>query len=480
MKRYNYLLLFLLTSVLLSACDGFLKETSQDEFEPETTASFAELLQGDGYNYFATLDGITPHLSDDVMSVSYAYHQEVNTAYVNVFAWQSYMFEALDDANFYPSMYERHYSRIMICNMITEEAPKSIGTQEEKDQLVGEALALRAFYYFQLVNFFGKPYNAPGTTPEQSPGVPLSLKSEILDEGIARHSVKDVYDQIVKDIEEAIALLEKEKKTYSTYRISHTAARLLASRVYLYMENWDKVIEHATAALKSAPGLCYLPDYTLSNYMTPNNGVSSRNFPETIFLFTGQFRLFSSDFSRPYSLSTDLTATFDPSDSRIGKYYYDNVYINIPFCNKVGSSEMSYVWRTAELYLNRAEAYAMKYKAGDVASGTLSVNDLNALRSNRFVGYTDYSPGTAEELVTFCREERRRELFFEGHRWFDLRRYGMPRLEHVWWDANGVGTRYVLEQNDPAYTLPIPQKVLDRNSKLIQNELAPARSGSSV
>ena len=65
----------------------------------------------------------------------------------------------------------------------------------------------------------------------------------------------------------------------------------------------------------------------------------------------------------------------------------------------------------------------------------------------------------------------------EGHRWFDLRRYGMPSIEHTWVDENGNRTTYTLEEQDPGYVVPLSQDVLDRNPRLEQNELAPDRTG---
>ena len=62
--------------------------------------------------------------------------------------------------------------------------------------------------------------------------------------------MKKVYDQIAADIEQACDLFGQDKTNRGVFRISYTAAHLLASRIYLYMENWDKVIEHATYTWK--------------------------------------------------------------------------------------------------------------------------------------------------------------------------------------------------------------------------------------
>ena len=67
-----------------------------------------------------------------------------------------------------------------------------------------------------------------------------------------------------------------------------------------------------------------------------------------------------------------------------------------------------------------------------------------------------------EALVQEILDERARELAFEGHRWFDLRRSTRPRLEKVL-----DGTRYVLEENDARYTLAIPKEAIEANPGLL-------------
>lgn len=79
----------------------------------------------------------------------------------------------------------------------------------------------------------------------------------------------------------------------------------------------------------------------------------------------------------------------------------------------------------------------------------------------------DYS---GDDLLTFYKEERRRELAFEDHRWFDLRRYGMPEITHVYQGSESeIPATYVLPQGGDRYVLPIPRSVLDKNYNLEAN-----------
>ena len=125
--------------------------------------------------------------------------------------------------------------------------------------------------------------------------------------------------------------------------------------------------------------------------------------------------------------------------------------------------------RLSEAYLNYAEAEARI--GGDGI--TNAIERLTELRENRYDDGGDYEVEdyNQEELIEFIKEERRRELCFEGHRWFDLRRWGMPAIKHVWHESEKVSHEYILEEKDLMYTIPIPDEALQENAQLVQNEL---------
>ncbi|MTT60585.1 RagB/SusD family nutrient uptake outer membrane protein, partial [Parabacteroides merdae] len=131
-----------------------------------------------------------------------------------------------------------------------------------------------------------------------------------------------------------------------------------------------------------------------------------------------------------------------------------------------GSENFALSFRLGEAYLNLAEAAAHN---NDESTALSALKTLLAKRyePDKFVEPTGL---TGDALKTFIKNERRKELCFEGQRWFDLRRYGMPQIIHRWGEQV-----YTLKQNDPSYTMPIPDAVLIKNKKLEQNPLAPKR-----
>lgn len=480
MKRI-YIIFFAALAVAFTSCGDFLEEVSQDEFEPKTTASFIELMNGEGY-ISSPVDPMTYMMDDDVNGCKSSHWTNALRVRQEIFCWQPDYWRLEDEcSDLLPSIkdsYQNIYKAIAVCNIIIERAPNSQGTQAEKNICCGEAKTMRAFYYLQLVNTYALPYNDPLTSPETNLGVSLVTESEVKEAGMPRATVAKVYEQIVKDIEDACELFGDDKTDRGKYRVAYTAAHLMASRVYLHLEDWDKVVEHATKAISAAPALVNLNSYMIDNVLSPTNGVISTKFPEVIFIggmkaMTGDYGLMGT----PYGVSTDFASTFSVMDSRMNVYLQPSGY-DYPYrIFKVCADEHEFVWRTAELYLNRAEAYLNLYKKGDTTAGQKCVDDLEALMAKRYIRHTAPTYSDIGALQSLLRSERRKELCYEGFRFFDLKRYGMPSIEHVVVGENGGSTTYTLEERDPAYCVPLPDIALDHNENLVQNPLAERRTG---
>ncbi len=126
------------------------------------------------------------------------------------------------------------------------------------------------------------------------------------------------------------------------------------------------------------------------------------------------------------------------------------------------------------MYLNRAEGYIRKYMAGgDASYCRKALDDLNELRRHRFNNqytYEEVNITDPDDLFQFYQEERRRELAGDWmHRWCDLRRYGMPEINHTLFEtASGNKTEATLQKN--RYVLPIAEEVIRLNPRLEQNK----------
>ena len=120
--------------------------------------------------------------------------------------------------------------------------------------------------------------------------------------------------------------------------------------------------------------------------------------------------------------------------------------------------------RTEEMYLILAEAYARQNGGMGGAIGYLNTMRRVKFKTGEYVELKA-SDFTQETLLDYIAVERRRELCFEGHRWFDLRRTTRPEMQRVGYNDEVAH----LDQNDPRYVLQIPQKELSVNPSIGEN-----------
>jgi len=488
----------------LSGCTKhFLDEKSQDEVRPSTVNDLQELLMGEVYpagstepSFIAYVDLMTDDMTSNFNSDPGA--QSLYKVYVGPFTWQPNMFETMlaAQAQVDVDTYAHYYRRIMGCNVVLDNIDKMRGDSADRENVRGQALAMRGYFYFMLVNLFGQPYNAKGVDINTSPGVELILSSVVHDSYPTRASVAGVYQQVETDLLKATPLLEQYGGNNSKFRATDMFAYTLLSRMYLYMEKWDSAALFASKALDRNSALVNLASIAFPDeYSIAATGVYSINSPEAIWLGYADQYEYKQINLRPYGpvpfcVSQDLQSKYDyhPStssdrgDLRM-RYFYTwdfedynwTIFIPLNGC-KLASSNSGVIkgMRTAELYLNRAESNIQQYlKDGDDAKRVAALTDLNYLRSHRYdtrntpyINVDTSGPG----LLDFCRDERRRELSFEDHRWFDLRRYGMPEIHHTFQSsASQTPVDFVLHQGDKRYVLPIPLSALERDPSLAPN-----------
>lgn len=458
MKRFKFIKNIAWVGVfLLAACSDFLKEKSQDEVIVTTVSDFSQLLLGSGYVDIA-YDALYYFDDDLELDPSSYWGDEENsfaTQYYGHYTWQPDMWGG---ESYAVDAYTMSYKKLAGVNATLDGIDDAIGDPEERDQVKAEAYALRGYYYFMLVNIFCEPYNYN----KNAEGVPLKLAADLLENGIARSTVEDVYRQIIKDLKASIELFEKYPKRRGSYRINISTAQVLLSRVFLYMEKWQEAVDAATEAIKTGEGLT---DYTKIQ-MYSEFEMASYKHSEVEWLYNAWIEI-------PYGYipSEDLMSTFTGDDRRLDLWFPWGT------CSKKTIMEWGApvnTIRISEAYLNRAEAYVQLKKQ------TEALEDLNMLCRHRIEGFEDLAIADGVVLLEEIRQERRRELCFDELRWFDLRRYGMPSISHKYKvTENEPWVIYTLEEKDPLYTIPIPESAIGNNVLLKQNPsaYAPARKG---
>lgn len=487
---YKSILISGVATLLFTGCGSFLEEYSQDERVPATIKDYKEILYGEAYfkNDHLPFE-YTEFLTDDLTATFNAKNTTGDDTRQEVFGYYTWQ----DNPEVTPTgslkndlSWENFYHQILTANVVLDRLPDLQGTPEERAELEGEAHAIRAYAYFMLVNLYAPAY----TNREEAtkiPGVPINNQTYGEDRNFPRNTVSEVYDLIAGEIESGMAAFGKTTAPKNIYRWNEAALATLASRVFLYMRDWDKAKAYADKALSKNS---YLRDLNVKNSEDPEH--------EIPFISSGNREInFTFGFYMPKPLSTFHLYYFTPSNELLNLYeegdlrYYNNsgnfitasrvrvggsiflpVYAYLITINKNGITDdtgvFGYAIRSSEAYLNRAEALAMKgNKEGALA-------DLNTLRAARLTkGAAPLStPASDEEMIRMVRDERRRELCFEFHRWFDLRRWDQPEITHEYITDGEKDTRetYTLPKGSPKYTLPIPQEVRLSDAALGQNK----------
>lgn len=497
MMKYIYLTAGLLLGALTStSCSDFLNEYSQDMVVAKTVWHFDEVLLGNGYIKSSIVSGgptigrtggIFNILDDDVNTGGVGYETTKNWGgclqhIFGVYAWQQRIgcnynasYYAADNAT-----WEDLYARINVANIILDEIETVPHESDDDDyayyRVKGETHFLRAYFYFTLANLYGDAY-APATAAEKL-CVPLKLTPYIehdkdKDTQFERASVKDVFEQVVKDLTAAEENLTRSPQlaAHKLHRASYESVELLFSRVYLYMQNWPMAEEKAENVLKTR-------GVTLSSIAALRSGSAflTRENPEILFSQGCNFMSASDIFSASpgqFCVTRELRDLYDDNDARADCFFgihsmSDSITMTSKYERGSIQNHISdcFLLRTAEAVLNKAEACAMQTGKEDEANRLL--NDLRMHRIDKYTAQTY----TGEELVKQIRDERRKELCFEGHRWFDLRRYAVcekypfsKRIFHTYHACGDAGVSYsdtyVLEEHDPAYTFALPEAVLE-------------------
>lgn len=477
-----------LWSVLLVSCGDFLEEYPRDLLYVNSISDLSELLVGDGYMISREIGededkGETTiaswiHLMDDDVQLSSkpVYWESLgNALYLGYYEWLKLPGTSENGSVENDYVWSGLYEHIASLNVILDEVEAFQDAGSDYHRVKGEALFLRATYYFWLVNLYAKPY-ASGTATMDL-GVPIKVSSEVEDKDFVRDPVADVYDLIETDLLNSIVELKGIVQP-SVYRANESAARALLSRVYLYKGEWKGCDKQCDTIMQATYRLQDL------NTLSSNSSILSSKSPETIFS-QGEYRLnamvgFKSKVT--YALSNDLEAAFldKSSDQRYSLGVELSSYGNYPSKFKRwsdgGVSDCNLI-RYAEVYLNKAEALAMS----DEEEGAREV--MNSFLATRYSAGSapDIQSKTGKDLVDFIRNERRLELCFEGHRWFDLRRYSVsskypdakPLKHEMRVKDSGIAYGYYELQAYPngGWVLPIPTYELQfTDGNMVNNE----------
>jgi len=470
-----------------SCSEDFLDQVPSNQQSPSsiTTVNDAELVVNGAYAlmqsnsyYDATMIGSNDVRADDMQTAEYGRLQN------------EYFYSYSADVDFNSHIWSVPYKLIRqvnnILNFIDDIGTVGDAELEQKNEIKGQALAIRALAHFDLCRLFGMPYSYDNGT---SLGVPIVTEVITPDEELSRNTVAEVYNQVIKDLTDAIPLLS-EDADYA--KINVWAAKTLLARVYLYMEDNSNAYAVAKDIIDNSPYRLISRDsyvdswsrestsesiFSIINTTTSNGGLESiPNLadPDGYGQFIATRDLIDLIQSDPDDIRNgllyrDATSTDDVTTwGRVLKYpgigntkdlIVDHYVNGSPLRNPSYVSNIP-VFRLSEVYLIAAEAAV---KSNDKAN---AAKYLNAI-----VERANPAATVAEADVTLDRvlTERRKELMAEGHRFFDLIR---NKRDIVRSNSDRIFDPVIplhIPYDNYKVVFPIPRSELDANQNITQN-----------
>ena len=476
----------------LSSClekipgDYILEEDTMNtvaEAEQILTGIYSAYMSGALFSGYLTL---CPDIQADLV---YAVNGNSNT-YGNIWQW-----DIRSTNSEIESVYAALYTVIGRCNFYLDQVEELRAKLTDDvdimtlDFFTGEVYCARALAYSELVKCFCKAYDP--ATAENELGVVIR-SSYFKEEPVSRSSLKATYDFILADLVKAEELLDEENDYYDAAYFTNASAHAIHARMALYMQDWDAAIEHSTKLIESdafalASARSYATsDQTFLQYMWTNDasyesiwriGYTATSFGSatgSIFLnITTDYTYYYPDYV-PAQWALDL---YGSGDARYNVYfanlqtgyahgltwpllikYYGNEAL---MQNMIYHVNMPKPLRLAEQYLIRAEAYCRK------GSYSAASADLTALREARHTSGGAISVNEGNWLETIS-DERVRELFMEGFRLNDLKRWGMGFERTPQAQSQSEGSRLKIEKDNPLFVWPMPNHEIESPGSEIQ------------
>ncbi len=473
---------------LVSSCNDILDETPDNRTAIDSSEKIAELLVG-AYPDAAYVSFLEP-MSDNAGDKSPSADTGIDFATTlnqRMFFWEDINDTDEDSPTNY---WNRAYKAIAQANQALVSI-EELGGGSELDHLKGEALICRAYAHFMLVSIFSKAYNP--STAASDIGIPYVLEPEtVLLGDYERGSVQNVYDNIEADIEAGLPLVS-DNYNVPAFHFTRSAANAFASRFYLNTGEWQKVIDHSTAAL-GIGGAGVLRDWE-GNYRPRTYSeqatryTSSTEEPANLLLVSAESIYNRYHFAARYQLDSAKRDEIFPAVNGTGQpwsytvFGSNDLFFNVPkfqeffkVTNQAAGTGTAYVafvlLSTDEALLNRAEAYAMlgqldnaladinlsysvKTQAYDPAFDELEVADV----ATRFAVtdsnlYTPFYaiPADALAFVNAVLTIKRTIFYNEGLRWFDNKRHNMEIVHR-----DIFGNVFTLPKDDNRRLVQIPE-----------------------
>lgn len=484
MRKISLIAIVALFSTLLFSCKDDLKLSPHDKIDEElalkTKADFEAALRGAYFRLLGETDGdyyprkmIVPDVLSDNLIMNQSGRKSLQLLY---------QFK-LDGNSTWSSLLFYAYSATDRANRIIDNIDV-LPEGADRDDVLAQAKAIRALAHFDVVSTYAPHYNVVGED-EPNSGVPIKdvVNAAALP---ARNTLKETFDFIINELKDAKELASNDRSKVANGRFNKAAISALLARVYLYQGDYP----NAKTEAQDAIDLVGSDDLAIASLEEFPNIWTDESAGEAGVLFkiivTQQDRVMlgpeynqtAEGIRSEYSPTFEFFNRFKNNDIRKTAYLetspYDGVLYNhvIKYVGRPGSPlgvvDVKVI-RGAEVYLTLAEAAA---RTGDDVT---ALEALDAVRERRYEDFASDNE-TGSGLLNAILLERRLELAFEGHRYYDLKRLGLPIVRSATEgdEADGSGipapvSTQNIEANSHLFTLPIPTAERQANPNFTQS-----------
>jgi len=456
-KHYKYI--FLLLPAFVVSCDKKLDLVPTDTVEStKAFRNMADINLGiiGAYAVLGSSDITNTSLvSDEVMLPT----ENITGGGIATHRWQ------IDGSNgTITSAFNENYVAIDRVNRVLaalDVISTTPGEQSLKDRYRGELLALRAYCHFELIRNYASKYEAGAL------GVVYMEQSAI---GLpSRLSFEATMAKIKADITAAKPLMPSSFNDKT--RITKAAVSAIQARIALYEKNWDEAITYSTEAISMIPlatraqfPLIWKDQSDAEVFWKLRRATAADGLLGDFYYRTNNTVLYAPAYKlmNQFDQVNDIRfSSYIKVDNNRGAGKIPNIVIKYAGITTANLADVK-LYRTGEMFLIRAEAHAEKNMITEAS------NDLNTLRAARITGYTDETFTDKTQVIDSVYAERFKELAFEGHRFFDLRRRNLPVVREPEDAINTLGS-VLLTPNDPQYAFPLPDAELKVNENMVQN-----------
>lgn len=352
------------------------------------------------------------------------------------------------------------FRRILYCNQVLDGIVKIDPSPAEFDDwnnVKGSALFYRAYAYYQLAQLFCPVYESE--IAEHVLGLPLRTEADVTVK-VGRSNLKETYQFILNDLNEAYKLLPLEPMIYE--RPSQLAVHALLARIYWNFGDYDKAYSECKEGLKIKNSLLNYNTVEISpDPVTTFSGIAKEN-PEIIFdvaMSTPQIASIGAVAANPIQLEL-----YQDNDLRKSAYFkeFNGFTVYLGSYSSRGSPFSGFT--VGELLLIAAECEVRKDNVEE------ALQYLNELRRHRIVNgaFVDLVSDNQDEVLKWVLEERRRELVFRGVRWEDIRRLNREMRFPVTIIKTFLEDKVEILPGDSRYVFPLPDNVVELGG-LVQN-----------